>query len=81
MENKLGLRYTTHLIHFHRHRKGVIAVCNPTVKISVFRLQPNRTRIQKIQQINRNGVKWKEARQIQTKQWLIILIRIPEDKE
>ena len=27
MENRLGLRYTTHLINCHRHHNGFDAVC------------------------------------------------------
>ena len=80
MENKLGLRYTTHLINFHRHHRGFNAVCNSTVNLAFLRLQPKRTRIQKIQQGTKNEGKQKEARQCQTKQWLIMLNQIPEDK-
>ena len=81
MENKLGLRYTTHIINFHRHHKLFNAVFNSTVNLAFFRLKPKRTRIQKIQQGTKNEGKWKEARQHQTKQWLIMLNRLPEDKE
>ena len=38
MENKLGLRYTTHLINCHRHHKGFNAVCKSTVNIVFLRL-------------------------------------------
>ena len=31
--------------------------------------------------LRHNEGKWKEARQRQTKQWLIMLNRLPEDKE
>ena len=34
MGNKLGLRYKTHLINFHRHHKGFNAVCKSTFNIS-----------------------------------------------
>ena len=81
MENRFGLCYTTHLIHCHRHQNGFDAVCKSTVNISFLRLQPKITRIQKIQQVTNNEGKCKEARQRQTKQWLIMLDRLPEDKE
>ena len=81
MENRLGLRYTTKLINCHRHQNGFDAVCRSTVNLEFLILQPKITRIQKIQQGTKNEGKWKEARQRQTKQWLIILNRLPEDKE
>ena len=81
MENRLGLRYTTQLINFHRYRNGFDAVCKSTVNLAFLRLQPKITRIQKIQQGTKNEGKWKEARQRQTKKWLIMLDRLPEDKE
>ena len=81
MEKQLVLRYTTHLINCHRHHKGFNTVCKSIVNIAFLRLQPKRTRIQKIQQGTKNVGKWKEARQFQTKQWLIMLSRLPEDKE
>ena len=81
MENKLGPRYTTHIINCHRHHKGFNAVCKSTVNLVFLRLQPKRTRIQKIQQGTKNEGKRKEARHCQTKQWLIVIDRIPEDKE
>ena len=80
MENKLRLRYTTHLINCHRNHKCFNAVCESTVNIAFLRLQPKITRIQKIQQGTKNEGKWKEARQRQKKQWLIMLNRLPEDK-
>ena len=81
MKNRLGLRYTTLLITCHCHQNGFDAVCRSTVNIAFLRLQPKITRIQKIQQGTKNEGKYKEARQRQTKQWLIILNRLPEDKE
>ena len=81
MENRLGITYTTNLINFHRHQNGVDAFCRSTVNIAFFIIVPNITRIQKIQQGTKNEGKWKEARQRQTKQWLIMLNRLPEDKE
>ena len=81
MENRLGISYTTKLLNCHRYRNGFDAVCRSTVNLAFLRLQPKITRIQKIQQGMNNEVKWKEARQRQTKQWLIMLNRLPEDKE
>ena len=81
MENILGLRYTTNLINCHRHQSGFGAACKSTVNLEFLRLQTNITRIQKIQQGSNNEGKWKESIQIQTKQWLIVLNQLPEDKE
>ena len=81
MENRLGLRYTTKLINCHRHQNGFDAVCRSTVNLAFLRLQPKITRIQKIQQGTKNEGKWKEAIQLQIKQWLIMLNHLPEDKE
>ena len=80
-EDRLGLRYTTQLINCHCHQNGFDAVCKSTVNLAFLRPQPKITRIQKIQQDTKNEGKWKEARQSQTKQWLIMLNRLPEDKE
>ena len=60
MENKLGLRYTTHLINCHRHNKGFNSVCKSTVNLAFLILQPERTRVQKIQQGTKNEGNWKE---------------------
>ena len=81
MEKRLGLSYTTQLVNCHRYRNGFDAVCKSTVNLAFLRLQPNITRIQKIQQGTKNEGKWKESRQRQTKQWLIMLNQLPEDKE
>ena len=81
MENRLGIRYTTHLINFHRHHNGFDEVGESTVNLDFLILQPKIKRIQKIRQGTKNGVKCKEARQRQTKQLLIMLNRLPEDKE
>ena len=81
MENRLGVTYTTKLINCHRHQKGFDAVCRSTVNLAFLILQSKITRIQKIQQGTKNEGNWKEARQRQTKQWLIMLNRLPEDKE
>ena len=81
MENRLGLSYTTQIINCHRYRNGFDTVCRSTVNPEFLRLQLKITRIQKTQQGTKNKGKWKEARQRQTKQWLIMLNRLPEDKE
>ena len=81
IENRLGLHYTTLIINFHSHHKGFNAVCNSTVDLDFLIIQPKITRIQKIQQGTKNEGKRKEARQRQTKQWLIVLNRLTEDKE
>ena len=81
MENRLGISDTTQLINCHRYRNGFDAVCKSTVDIASLRLQPEITRIKKIQQGTKNEGKRKEARQLQTKKWLIMLNRLPEDKE
>ena len=52
----------------------------PTVDLALRRLQPKITKIQKIKQGTKNEGKWKEARYLQAKQWLIILNRLPEEK-
>ena len=62
MENRLGLRYTTQLINYHRYRNDFDAVCKYTVHLAFLRLQPKIKRIQKIQQGTKNEGKWKEAR-------------------
>ena len=81
MENRLDLRYTTKLVNCHLHQNGVDAVRRSTVNLAFLRLAPKIKRIQKFQQGTKNEGKWKEARQRQTKQWLIMLNRLPEDKE
>ena len=59
IENCLGLSYTTHLIKCHRHHRGFNSVCKYTVNLDFLRLQPRRTKIQKIQQGKKNEGKWK----------------------
>ena len=81
MQNRLGLRYTTLLINFHRQTHGDNAVSKPTFNLAFRRLQPRITKVQKIQQGTKNEGKWKEARYQQVKQWLIMLNRLPEEKE
>ena len=80
MENRLGLSYKTKLINCHCHQNGFDAVFRSTVNLEFLRLQPKITRIHKIQQGTKNEGKWKEARKCQTKKWLIMLNRLPEDK-
>ena len=81
MENKLCLHYTTHIINCHCHHKDFNVVCKSTVNLAFLRLQPKRTRIQKIQQGTKNEGKWKGARQCQIKQWFIMINQLTEDKE
>ena len=81
MERRLGLRYTTLLINCHRQKNGDNAVCRSTANLAYRRLQPKITRVQKLQQGTKNEGKWKEARYRQVKQWLIMLDRLPEEKE
>ena len=81
MGKRLGLRYTTLLINCHRQTNGENAVCTSTVNLAYRRLQPKITRVQKIQQGTKNEGKWKEARYRQVKQWLIMIDRLPEEKE
>ena len=81
MEKRLGLRYTTLLINYHRQTHGDNAVCRSTVNLAYRRLQPRITRIHKIQQGKNNEGKWKEARYRQVKQWLVMLNRLQDEKE
>ena len=76
-----AMKKKSHLINCHRHHNGFYAVCKSTVNLAFLILQPNITRIQKIQQGTKNEGKWKEARQCRTKQWLIMINQLPEDKE
>ena len=80
MEKSFGLCYTTLLINFHCQTYGDNAVCRSTVNLAYRRLQPKITRIQKIQHGTKNEGKWKEARYLQLKQWLIMIVRLPEEK-
>ena len=81
MGNRIGLRYTKLLINCHCHTHGDNAVSRSTVNLAFRRLQPKITNIQKIQQGTNNEGKWKEARYRRVKQWLIMLDRLPEEKE
>ena len=58
MENRLDLRYTTHLINCHCNHKGLNEVCNSIVNLDFLRLQPKRTKIPKIQQGTQNEGDW-----------------------
>ena len=55
--------------------------CGSTVNIAFVILQPKITIIYNIQHGSKNEGKWKELILHQTKQWLIILSRLPEKKE
>ena len=81
MENRIGLRYTTLLVNCHRQTHGDNAVSKSTVNLAFRRLQPKITKIEKIQQGTKNEVKWKETSYRQVKQWLIVLDRLPEEKD
>ena len=81
MERRLGLRYNTLLINCHCQANGDNAVCRSTVNLSYRRLLPKITRVQKIQQGTNNEGKWKESSFQQVNQWLIMLDRLPEEKE
>ena len=81
MENRLGLLYTNLLINCHRHQNCFDAVWKVTVNLSFLRLQHKITRIQRIRQGTKNEGKGKEERKRQTKQWLIMLNRFPEDNK
>ena len=77
MENRIGLCYNTHMINCNCHQVGFNVLCKSTVNIAFLRIQPRRTKIQKIQQDTKNEGKRKETRRIQPKQWLVILNRLP----
>ena len=81
MGKRLGLRYTTLLIHCHCQTNGDNSVCRSTVNLAYRRLQPKITIFHQKQQGTKNEVKWKDARYRKVKQWLIMLDRLPEDKE
>ena len=59
MQNRLGLRYTTLLIHFHRQKHGDNAVSRSTVNLDFRILQPKITKNQIIKQGTKNEGKWK----------------------
>ena len=81
MQNRLGLRYATLFINLHRHTHGDNSVSNSAVNLAFRRLQPKIIKIEKIQQGTKNEGKCKEARYRQVKQFLIMLNRLPEEKE
>ena len=56
MQNRLGLRYTTLLINFHRQTHGENEVSKSTVNLASRRIRPKITKIQKIQQVMKNWV-------------------------
>ena len=53
MQRRLGLRYTTLLINFHRQTKGDNSVCRSTVNLAYKRLQP---RIKKPRKYNKEQI-------------------------
>ena len=81
MERCIGLRYTTLLINCHHQTNGDNAVCRSTANLAYRRLLHKITRIQKNPTREKNEGKWKEARYRQMKQCLIMLDRLPEEKE
>ena len=81
MGKRFGLLYTTLLINCHRQTNGYNAVCSSTFNLAYRRLLPKITIFQKIKQVTKNEGKWKEARYLQLKQWLIMLDRLTEEKE
>ena len=81
MQNCLVLHYTTLLVNCHHHTHGDNAVSMSTVSLAFRILQLKIKKTQKIQQGMKNGGKWKEAMYRQVKQWLIMLNRLPEEKE
>ena len=81
IQNCLGLSYTTLLIKCHRQTKGKNEVSRSTVNLAFRRLLSKITKIKKIQQGTKNEVKWKEASYLQVKQWLIMLKKLPEEKD
>ena len=81
IQNRLSLRYTTLLISCNRQTNGENPVSRSTVNLAFRRLQPKITKNHKIQQGTKNKGKQKESRYRQVKQWLIMLNRLPEEKE
>ena len=81
MQNCLGLHYTTLLINCHRQTHDENEGSRSTVNLAFRITQPKITKIQKIQQGTKNEGKWKEARYRQVKQWLIMINRLPEEKD
>ena len=80
------MKKTWPLLHNPSHQlssppQSFNAVCKSTVNLDFLRLQHKRTRIQKIQQGNKNVGNWKGSRKSQTKKWLIMLNWLSEDKE
>ena len=61
-ENRRGLRYKTSLINYHCKTQVFNALCTSTVYLAFNRLQPLKTKIQKIQQGTKNEGKRKEAK-------------------
>ena len=68
-------------MNFHSQTHGENELCRSTVNLAFRRLQPKITKNQKIKQGTKNEGKWKEARYRQVKKCLIMLDRLPEEKE
>ena len=68
-------------MNYHSQTQSENSVSRSTVNLDFRRLLQKITKIQKIQQETKNEGKWKEARYRQVKQWLIMLNRLPEEKE
>ena len=81
MKNYLGLCYTTLFANCHCHTNGDNAVSRSTVNLAFKIIQPKITKIKKVRQGTKNEEMWKEARYRQVKQWLIMINRLPEEKE
>ena len=80
MENHLGLRYTTHLINCHLHHKCFNAACNYTANLVFLITQHERIKTQRIKQGTKNDGKRKDVRRRQTKQWLIMINQLSENR-
>ena len=81
MQNHLGLCYIMFLIDFHRQTQRDNSVSRSIVDLALRRLLPKIIKIQKIQQRMKNEVKCKESRYRQVNQCLIMLNRLPEERD
>ena len=80
MQNRLGINYKTLIINFHSQTHGDNEFSRPTVNVAFRILQPKMKKTQKIQQGTKNEGKRKEERYRKTKQWLIMLNKLPQEK-
>ena len=62
MQNRLGLSYTTLVIHCHFQIQCENTVSRSTVNLAIRRLLTKISKIQKIKQGTKNEGKWKESR-------------------